>query len=65
MDVRTAGSARPLNRLPTPDSVNFRKIAWIYAIGVIGYHLIALLAFLAWFFSWTGVALAIAGCYGF
>ena len=45
MDVRTAGSAKPLNRLPTPDSVNFRKIAWIYAIGVIGYHLVALLAF--------------------
>jgi len=65
MDVRTAGSARPLNRLPTPDSVNFRKIAWIYAVGVIGYHLIALLAFLPWFFSWTGVALAIAGCYVF
>jgi stearoyl-CoA desaturase (delta-9 desaturase) len=65
MDVRTAGSAKALNRLPTPDSVNFRKIAWVYAIGVIGYHLVALLAFLPWFFSWTGVVLAIAGCYVF
>ena len=65
MDVRTAGSAKPLNRLPTPDLVNFRKIAWVYAIGVIGYHLVALLALLPWFFSWTGVVLAIAGCYVF
>ena len=32
---------------------------------MIGYHAIALLALLPWLFSWTGVVLALAGCYVF
>ena len=35
----------------------------IYGFAVI--HLLAALAFLPWFFSWTGVILLIAGCYVF
>ncbi|HEX3063947.1 MAG TPA: fatty acid desaturase [Dongiaceae bacterium] len=42
-----------------------RRIAWVYASAVVGYHVIALLAFLPWFFSWTGVILTVAGCYVF
>src|ERR1700730_15175567 len=34
-------------------------------VGVVLYHLLALLAFLPWFFSWTGVTLAVLGIYVF
>jgi fatty-acid desaturase len=33
--------------------------------GVVGYHLLALLACIPWLFSWTGLALAIGGIYVF
>jgi fatty-acid desaturase len=42
-----------------------RKINWRYALAVGSYHLIALLALLPWFFSKTGVVLAVAGVYVF
>jgi stearoyl-CoA desaturase (delta-9 desaturase) len=41
------------------------RIKWRYASPIILIHLIALLAFLPWFFSWTGVLLAILGFYVF
>ena len=41
------------------------RIRWPYVIGVAGMHLLALLAFVPAFFSWTGVALAVAGLYVF
>ena len=37
----------------------------IYAPFIIGIHLLALLALVPWFFSWTGVVLALVGCYVF
>ncbi len=45
--------------------MNRRHIVWPYAITVGFYHAVALLAVLPWLFSWTGVALAIAGTYIF
>jgi stearoyl-CoA desaturase (delta-9 desaturase) len=37
-----------------------------WALGAVGgIHLLAALAILPWFFSWTGVILALAGCYVF
>jgi fatty-acid desaturase len=51
-------------RLPYPAGVK-GGIHWCYAIAVGGYHLLGLLAFDSWFFSWQGVALAIAGIYVF
>ena len=41
-----------------PDHV--RRIDWSYAGGIALLHLLALLAFVPWFFSWTGVILAVA-----
>jgi fatty-acid desaturase len=41
------------------------QIDWYYPAGVIAVHLLALLAFLPWFFSWTGVILAAVGIYVF
>ena len=51
--------------LPHPSAVNRRKILWPYLISIATYHLLALLAFVPWLFSWTGVALAFAGLYVF
>lgn len=51
--------------LPLPATVNTHQVLWGYAIGVVGIHLLAILAFLPWLFSWTGVVLAILGCYVF
>ena len=51
--------------LPLPASVQKDKILWPYFIGITGFHALALLAFVPWLFSWTGVALAIAGLYVF
>lgn len=52
-------------RLPHPVAVSGRQINWRYVTAVGTYHLLALLAFNPWFFSWTGVVLAIAGVYVF
>ena len=62
----TGGAAAQSSRtLPHPSGVLPRKIEWSYASTVILYHLLALLALSPWFFSWTGVVLAIAGLYVF
>jgi fatty-acid desaturase len=42
-----------------------RCINWRYAAAVATYHLLALLAFVPWFYSSTGVALAVTGVYVF
>ncbi|MDC0936777.1 fatty acid desaturase, partial [Pirellulales bacterium] len=52
--------------LPWPETtIDPTQIRWRYAIGIPMVHLLALLAFMPWLFSWSGVALAIAGLYLF
>jgi fatty-acid desaturase len=51
--------------LALPATVSLRRIAWFPAAFLVSYHLLALLALMPWFFSWTGVILAIAGDYVF
>lgn len=51
--------------LTYPETVNRRKILWAYLLSIVTYHLLALFALLPWLFSWTGVALAVAGLYVF
>jgi fatty-acid desaturase len=46
-----------------PDHV--RQVDWTYAGGIAALHLLALLAFVPWFFSWTGVLLVPIGMYTF
>ena len=46
-------------------AVNKRRIVWSYAITVGAYHLVALLALIPWYFSWTGIVLAVLGMYVF
>lgn len=44
-------------------SAGKRRIDWLNVVGIGYYHLAALLAFLPWFFSWTGVIICIVGTY--
>ena len=59
------GLRRVAASLPLPIGVSGRRINWRYAFAVGTYHLLALLAFVPWFFSATGVALAVIGIYVF
>ncbi len=63
--ISTDNPAPLSQRLLTPAGTQPRRFAWIDAAGIAFVHLIALLAFLPWFFSWSGVALAAAGLYMF
>lgn len=51
--------------LERPRTVRPNSINWPYAISFLVIHGLALLAFFPYFFSWTGVALAVLGCYLF
>jgi fatty-acid desaturase len=42
-----------------------RRINWRYTVVLIGVHLAATLAFIPWFFSWTGLILGIIGLHLF
>jgi fatty-acid desaturase len=63
---RDAALTHPLApRLKLPAAVDRCRIVWSYAVTVGLYHLVAVLAVLPWFFSWTGVGLALVGLYAF
>jgi len=47
--------------LDYPASVDRKQVVWIYAIPLVGIQVLALLAFVPWFFSWEGLILAVAG----
>ena len=51
------------SRLPLPATVILGRMIWPYVIAFTVYHLLALLAFNVWFFSWTGLILALTGLY--
>ena len=53
------------DRLPLPDSIVKGDIRWDYAIGIAGVHLLAILAFFPYFFTWTGVIVMVAGVFVF
>jgi hypothetical protein len=52
-------------RAPVPQLAQPLRLARIDAAAIAGIHLIALLAFVPWFFSWTGLALTFLGLYVF
>lgn len=51
--------------LPRPETVDGHSIVWVYAISFVVYHAVALFALSPYFFSWTGVVLAVLGLYVF
>jgi fatty-acid desaturase len=62
---QSTAAFRTTTTLPLPAAVDRGRVVWSYAITVGIYHLVALLALLPWFFSWTGVVLATLGLYVF
>lgn len=65
LDPEIIASVSLPDRLPRPNTVDMRSVLWPYAVSIVFYHLVSLLAFVPWFFSWTGVVLAVGGCYVF
>ena len=51
--------------LDVPVTTQPFRLSWPDAIGIAAIHLLALLAFVPWLFSWTGVVLAFLGLYVF
>lgn len=53
---------RSVSHLPHPEATEPQRIDWPYASTVAIFHLVALLAFVPWFFRWAGVLLcAVSG----
>jgi stearoyl-CoA desaturase (delta-9 desaturase) len=68
--TETSADAQPASaphaaRLPYPDTVDPNHIHWIYAVPIALVHLLALLAFVPWLFSWTGLIVMILGIHVF
>jgi fatty-acid desaturase len=55
----------PSPRLPRPETVDTRSVLWGYVIPVVGFHLLLPLAFVPYYFSWTGLLLVPLGNYLF
>ena len=53
-----------LSTLPNKKTIQ-HKISWPYAAVFLAFHMLALLAFVPYFFSWTGLALVFIGNYIF
>jgi fatty-acid desaturase len=49
----------PPGRLPPPPGVMLNRVDWPVAASILTYHFLALLAFIPWSFSWTGVIVSI------
>src|SRR5215470_6422392 len=60
--IEANAAASRSTRLPPPAAVRGR-VLWIPAILVLSFHVMALLAFDPWFFSWTGLLLAVLGTF--
>ena len=69
MDEINSATARMqgfcIRALSCPAATQPYRINWRYSFAVGTYHLLALLALDAWFFSWAGVLLAVGGVYVF
>ena len=56
---------RDATSIPLPANVNQKRIYYSYLISFIVFHSLALLIFVPWLFSWTGVASLVIGSYLF
>ena len=63
--VADVGLAKASQKLKVPQTAQPLELLWIDATCIVAIHLLALLAFVPWLFSWTGVILALAGFYVF
>src|SRR5439155_18015752 len=58
--IHRAAETRP-SSLELPEAAQPVQIDWSYLRSIVGIHALSLLIFVPWYFSWTGVALAIIG----
>lgn len=65
MPVQMTALDRWLCRRGLLSATGTQRVNGRIAAGIIGYHLLALLAFVPWLFSWSGVAWAVFGLYLF
>lgn len=65
MAATATSTTRERPVLPLPDTVVPGEIRWHYAIVIVGIHLLALLALVPGFFSWTAVGVMVAGVFVF
>ena len=60
-----AGGGRAKRRAPVPQLAQPLRLARVDAAAIAAAHLVALLAFVPWLFSWTGLVVALLGLYVF
>ncbi len=65
MPSRMSAAAAKAGRLPLPAGVKPYRVAKGHLMVIVVVHLLALLAFVPWFFSWAGVVACFAGLYVF
>jgi stearoyl-CoA desaturase (delta-9 desaturase) len=58
-------AAKPRRSLALPEAIHPLRLEWLFVLGIGSVHVLALLAFLPWFFSWTGLILCALGIYVF
>ena len=63
--VADVGGGRAKRRAPVPQLAQPLRLARIDAAAIAATHLVALLAFVPWLFSWTGLVVALLGLYVF
>jgi fatty-acid desaturase len=67
-DPESSDSLEPKSkscRLPMPDTVELSQINWLYTVPIVAIHLLAFAATLPYFFSWTGLIVAVIGVHQF
>lgn len=61
-EVASTPAPAPAGRpLELPEAVQPLQINWAYALSILAIHLLSMLAFVPWFFSWTGLVLFLVG----
>jgi sn-2 palmitoyl-lipid 9-desaturase len=60
-EVAVQATASGLAALELPEAVQPLQVAWGYTFALISIHLLSLLALLPYYFSWTGLVLALVG----
>jgi fatty-acid desaturase len=61
----TAAGSGKTQQLPYPDATQPPRLLWTYALVLLGIHAVALLAFVPYLLTWSGLILAIVGHFFF
>jgi len=61
LSMSSGFASAPIPAQEKPLGVFPLRISWAYSVGIVGMHLVALLACLPWLFSWEGVLAVVIG----